>query len=94
MGFIGFNQSTISNPLRRFKDYSDLLANGAPLANGGSVIVDSTKNYRLHSFTSSGNITFTQPGTVEYLIVAGGGGGGTTYQSGQWGQGGDRKSVV
>jgi hypothetical protein len=31
-------------------------------------------NYRIHTFTSSGSITFSKSGGVDYLLVAGGGG--------------------
>ena len=44
-------------------------------ANGGTStdIVVGNKTYRVHKFTSSGQLTFSFPGTVEYLIVGGGG---------------------
>ena len=51
------------------------------VASGGSVTTDG--DYKVHTFTSSGTITFSQVGnaagsnTVEYLVVAGGGGGGS-----------------
>jgi hypothetical protein len=48
------------------------------LATGGTVtdiVVDGVP-YRVHTFTTSGDLVVTQGGEVEYLIVAGGGGGG------------------
>ena len=48
-------------------------------ASGGSVSTQG--DYKVHTFTSSGTMTFSQVGnaagsnTVEYLVVAGGGGG-------------------
>ena len=50
-------------------------------ASGGSVATSG--DYKIHTFTSSGTMTFSQVGnaagsnTVEYLVVAGGGGGGS-----------------
>jgi len=40
--------------------------------------------YKYHTFTSSGTLTVSSAGDVEYLIVAGGGGGGT-FQGGAGG---------
>jgi hypothetical protein len=80
----------------------------ATIATGGTV-TDITQNgitYRVHSFTSAGNSTFsvTRGGLVEYLIVAGGGGGmdmgggggygGTGRQSSRGGNGGSGIVVV
>ena len=44
-------------------------------ATGG--IQSNISGYRIHTFTTSGNITFLNSGLIEYLIVAGGGGGGS-----------------
>lgn len=40
--------------------------------------------YRIHTFTTAGNNTFTSDnsGEVEYLVVAGGGGGGRHWAGG------------
>jgi hypothetical protein len=43
-------------------------------AEGGTLVT--ANGYNTHTFTASGNITFTKTGTIEYLVVAGGGGGG------------------
>ena len=49
-------------------------------ATGGTITTYSSGgiDYKVHSFTSTGNTTFNvlAGGDVEYLIVAGGGGGG------------------
>ena len=48
-------------------------------ATGGTIINDTANTYRLHTFTSSGNLTISSlgsTGTIEYLAVGGGGGGG------------------
>ena len=51
-------------------------------ASGGSVETDG--DYKIHTFTSTGNFVVTSPGitdnTIQYLMVGGGGlgGGGTT----------------
>ena len=49
-----------------------------PAASGGTetVITQGGKFYRVHTFLSGGDLTVTQGGDVEYLVVAGGGGGG------------------
>jgi len=66
--------------------------NIAPLVGEGGTLI--TENgYNTHIFTTSGNITFSKTGTVEYMIVAGGGagalGGGTnTCGGGGGGAGG------
>ena len=47
-------------------------------ATGGTVTTDG--DFKVHTFTSSGNFVVTNPSSsvssIEYLIVAGGGGGG------------------
>jgi hypothetical protein len=43
-------------------------------ATGGTVTTYG--GYRVHTFTTSGTLTVTTPGPIDYLIVAGGGGGG------------------
>jgi hypothetical protein len=67
-----------------------LLQNGnAPVA--AETVRDITVNgvdYRVHTFTASGDFTVTDGVDVEYLIVAGGGGGGAGWQGGGGGGGG------
>ena len=61
------------------------------LATGGSVstITENGVSYRVHTFTSSGNLTVQKSGSVEVLVVAGGGGGsGNFYDDGAGGGGG------
>jgi hypothetical protein len=48
-------------------------------ATGG--VQSNVEGYRIHSFTTSSDITFSNPGRVEYLIVAGGGGGSAGVNS-------------
>jgi hypothetical protein len=56
-------------------------------ATGGTV--SNISGYRVHTFTSTGSLTVTGSGSVEYLVVAGGGGGGAgPYQGGGGGGGG------
>ncbi len=56
-----------------------ILSDSNPIATGGTVTdtVIGGVAYRIHTFTTTGNSTFTvtRGGEVEYLIVAGGGGG-------------------
>lgn len=44
--------------------------------------------YRVHTFTTSGSISFEIGGQVEYLIVGGGGGGGSSWDTNSGGGGG------
>ena len=61
-----------------------------PVATGGTItnITEGDANYRVHSFTTVGNSTFTvtRSGPIEFLIVAGGGSGGNnkngSYENG------------
>jgi hypothetical protein len=56
-------------------------------ASGGTQ--SNISGYRIHTFTTSGNIVFNNAGGVEYLVIAGGGGGGSgDNQNGDAGGGG------
>lgn len=57
-------------------------APGFAAATGGveSEIIVGDKVYKVHTFLSSGDITFTSAGAVEYLIIGGGGAGGPGLQ--------------
>ena len=59
------------------------------VATGGSV--STSGDYKIHTFTSSGTFTVTNPGvnnTVEYLMIGGGGSGGSRGYPGCGGGGG------
>ncbi len=48
-----------------------------PSCSGGNTVdTTSMSGYKIHVFTSSGTLTCTAGGTIQYLIVAAGGGGG------------------
>ena len=49
-------------------------------ASGGTETTDG--EYKVHKFTSSGSLTISQAGTIEYLVVGGGGSGGGSYAGG------------
>jgi hypothetical protein len=49
-------------------------------ASGG--VQSNVDGYRIHTFTTSGGITFSKSGGVDYLIVAGGGGGASAAAGG------------
>lgn len=55
-------------------------------ATGGAITYSG--GYTIHTFTSSGTLSVSSAGTVEYLIVAGGGGGGSDNGSTGGGGGG------
>ena len=59
-------------------------------ASGGTETTYSSggTNYKVHTFTTSGNFIPTGDGTVDILVIAGGGGGGTCNTSFQGGGGG------
>ena len=63
----------------KFTNASGLIGSGTnttvlALPSGGSITTSG--NFRIHTFTSSGNFVLTKSITIEYLVVAGGGGGG------------------
>jgi autotransporter-associated beta strand protein len=73
-----------------------LTLNGKVSGTGGTV-TDYTQNgvtYRSHTFTSSGTLTVSSGGNVEYLVVAGGGGGGGANQYAVAGGGGGAGGVL
>ena len=51
-------------------------------ATGGTGVVDGPTGYKYTSFTSTGTLTVTKDGFLEYQIFAGGAGGGTGWPSG------------
>jgi hypothetical protein len=69
-------------------------------ATGGTetTITVGDKDYKVHTFTSSGTFTVTQAGQVEFLVIGGGGVGGSANDNNQngggGGAGGYRSSVV
>ena len=75
-----------------------LIYPGMVIATGGTVtdITIGGISYRVHTFTATGNHTFTvtNGGEVEYLIVGGGGGASGHNSSGGGGAGGFRTNVA
>ena len=61
------------------------------LPTGGTITTSG--NYRIHTFTSSGNLVMTIARAVEYLVIGGGGGVGGRRHSGGGGAGGYRTNV-
>ena len=62
-------------------------------ATGGAVTI--VGSYRIHTFTTSGTISFATGGDIDYLVVAGGGGGGgTAGYSGGGGAGGFKSGAL
>ena len=57
---------------------------GYPVVTGGteSTYTSGGVNYKTHTFTSSGTLTVTGAGDIEYLVVAGGGAGGNAMGGG------------
>ena len=74
------NTNIPTSGLIDFNDFYGAETASFIVASGGSVSTQG--DYKVHTFTSSGTMTFSQVGnaagsnTVEYLVVAGGGGGG------------------
>jgi hypothetical protein len=54
----------------------------------GSGTISTSGGYKIHTFTSSGDLVVNSGGEVEYLVVAGGGGGGAGNGGGGMGAGG------
>jgi hypothetical protein len=88
---------TIANPstLKVFAEKAGLLDSDTQvaeyvvqgvIATGGSVT--DTTGFRTHTFVSSGSFVVTNPGTIEYLVVAGGGAGGGNSSTRSGGGGG------
>jgi prepilin-type N-terminal cleavage/methylation domain-containing protein len=73
------NPQTFSMDASKSNTYYHISNNSNPsvvtpvYATGGTVTTDGA--YRIHTFTSSGTLTVTTPGTAEVLVVGGGGGG-------------------
>jgi len=67
------------------QNYSWSIINVPLSATGGTVTTYS--GYKVHTFTSSGTITFNKSGSVDVLVVAGGGGGGESIGGGGGGGG-------
>ena len=80
--FAAFANSTRCDPCPggTFAAPNGTTTNGS-LASGGAVTYD-VPGYFVHSFTTSGNITFTQDTYVDVLVGGGGGGGGLNVGGG------------
>jgi hypothetical protein len=97
---------TIANPstLRVFAEKAGLLDSDTKVAEyvmqgvvatGGSVT--DTTGFRTHTFLASDSFVVTNPGTIEYLVVAGGGSGGgnsSTRSGGGGGAGGFKTGSI
>jgi hypothetical protein len=97
---------TIANPstLKVFAEKAGLLDSDTKvaqyvvqgvLATGGSVT--DTTGFRTHTFLASDSFVVTNPGTIEYLVVAGGGSGGgnsSTRSGGGGGAGGFKTGSI
>ena len=56
--------------------------NVATNTTGGTQTVDTTNNFTVHTYTTSGTFDPGFSGTVEYLVVGGGGAGASIYGAG------------
>ena len=81
-----FNQTQVTQQYGatrgRFEFYGALATGGSE-----STITENGVTYRVHTFTSSGNLTVQKSGSVEVLVVAGGGSGGVDNGGGAGGGG-------
>jgi Concanavalin A-like lectin/glucanases superfamily len=70
------------------------ITTGAYAASGGTITASGTN--RIHKFTTVGtsSITFTSPGNIQLLLVAGGGGGGSNSNGNSGGGGGGAGEVA
>ncbi len=73
-----------------------ITSNANPAPTGGTITTSGS--YRIHTFTSSGTFTVSEPIVAQYLVVAGGGSGGfgapSGNEAGGGGAGGYRSSVT
>jgi hypothetical protein len=77
--------------IQNYGVYRNRFETNQAFATGGvvSTVIENGIRYRVHTFTSSGTLTVTNPGKMEVLCVAGGGGGsGNFYDDGAGGGGG------
>jgi hypothetical protein len=90
-GDIRFNTTDSKLEFYNGTDWCQISCPPPPVsATGGTetTITDGGVTYKVHTFTSSGTLTVTSGGEVEYLVVAGGGGGGYGKSTGTWPAGG------
>jgi hypothetical protein len=74
-GYTRINTTTSALEMYYAGTWSTIKSVGLSAATGGTVTTDG--NFKVHTFTSSGNFTVTQAGAAfDILMVAGGGGGG------------------
>jgi len=80
----------VSSVRGSFGAQSRLRGNVLTLSTSTGGTITTVGGYRIHSFTTTGNSTFTAsgPGTVEYLIVASGASTAESQGNGRWGGGG------
>jgi hypothetical protein len=84
-GMLMFNKE--SNKLQVHNGVSWVTVGGIAATGGTITKVGAPIEYRLHTFLSSGTLTVTSGGYVDYLIIAGGGGGGSNHAAGGGGGG-------
>ena len=77
--------SSASGPIVATSDTINVLDAALVTMSASGGVQSNISGYRIHTFTTSGSITFSKSGAVEYLIVGGGGGG---YPKGGGGGGG------
>jgi hypothetical protein len=75
--------------IQNYGVYRNRFETNQAFATGGvvSTVIENGIRYRVHTFTSSGTLTVTNPGKMEVLCVAGGGGGGANHAGGGGGGG-------
>ena len=89
------------SPIKKNKELKkpmDIMNVGFVGAAGGGVLMEATGgtittvgDYKIHTFTSTGNSTFeitSGSGDIEYLVIAGGGGAGSLHTNNYWAGGG------
>lgn len=76
------NKRLSKSTIKQVGKYPDVALGIRPwaIASGGTEVTSG--GYKYHTFTTSGTLTVTQPGRVEYLVIAGGGGAGSTTDCG------------
>ena len=76
-GMLRFNTTTNRLEFYNGNGWNSL---GGVVASGGTTSV--VGGYKIHTFTTSGNLVVSSGGEMDYLIIAGGGGGGYNHGGG------------
>jgi len=88
-GAVIYNSTSQSVEVWSGSRWVNVVSTGPISATGGTQDTTSRSGYKIHTFTSPGNLEVTSgAGDIEYLVIAGGGAGGGSVSSNLGGGGG------